>query len=137
MTGADDPRDPPPGLLEALRTLLATLLQLLRTRVELFTTEAQEQLQRLLGLFVWSLVALFCGSLSLLLLCITVLIAFWDNHRLLAASCLTGALLVMLLVALLALRAQWRATPRWFGASLDELQRDADALRERAGRRSP
>ena len=137
MTSDRDPRDPPQGLLDALRTLLATALQLLRTRIELFTTEAQEQVQRLLWMFVWSIVALFCGSLTLLMLCVTVLIACWDEHRLLAAGCLTGAFLLLLLAALLALRAQWRAAPRWFAASLDELQRDAEALRARSGQRPP
>lgn len=134
MSGSGDPRDRPQGLLEALRTLLASVLQLLHTRVELFTTEIQEQVQRLLWLFVWTIVALFCGSLTVLMLCITVLIAFWDGHRLLAAGCLTGGLLVLMLAALLILRARWRAGPRWLGASLDELQRDADALRDRQSR---
>jgi len=127
-------RDRPQGLLEALRTLLASVLQLLHTRVELLTTELQEQVQRLLWLFVWATVALFCGSLTVLMLCITVLIAFWDGHRLLAAGCLTGGMLVLMLTALLVLRAKWRAGPRWLGASLDELQRDADVLRDRQSR---
>ena len=107
---------------------------MLHTRVELFTLEVQEQVQRLLWLFVWTIVALFCGSLTVLMLCITVLIACWDSHRLLAAGCLTGGLLVLLLAALLALWAQWRASPRWLDASLDELQRDADVLRDRSTR---
>ena len=47
---------------------------------------------------------------------------------------IVGGLLVLLLAALLALRAQWRAGPRWLGASLDELQNDADALRDRPSR---
>ena len=134
MPGSGDPRDRPQGLFEGLRTLLASILQLLHTRVELLTTELQEQVQRLLWLFVWTTVALFCAGFALLMLCITVLIAFWDGHRLLAAGCLTGGMLVLLLAALLALRAQWRAGPRWLGASLDELQRDADVLRDRQSR---
>lgn len=134
MPGSGDPRDRPQGLFEGLRTLLASMLQLLHTRVELLTTELQEQVQRLLWLFVWTTVALFCAGFALLMLCITVLIAFWDGHRLLAAGCLTGGMLVLLLAALLALRAQWRAGPRWLGASLDELQRDADVLRDRQSR---
>jgi uncharacterized membrane protein YqjE len=134
VSGTSDPRDRPQGLLEALRSLLAGVLQLLHTRVELFTLEIQEQVQRLLWLFVWTIVALFCGSLTVLMLCITVLVACWDSHRLLAAGCLTGGLLVLLLAALLALRTQWRASPRWLDASLDELQRDADVLRERSTR---
>jgi uncharacterized membrane protein YqjE len=134
VPGSGDPRDRPQGLFEGLRTLLASMLQLLHTRVELLTTELQEQVQRLLWLFVWTTVALFCAGFALLMLCITVLIAFWDGHRLLAAGCLTGGMLVLLLAALLALRAQWRAGPRWLGASLDELQRDADVLRDRQSR---
>jgi len=39
-----------------------------------------------------------------------------------------------MLTALLVLRAKWRAGPRWLGASLDELQRDADVLRDRQSR---
>lgn len=120
-----------PGIFESGRALLATLVQLLHTRVELFTTELEEEMHRIAMLLLWAAVAIFCGGLFVLMLSLTVVIAFWDEHRLLAAGVMTLVFLAVVLVALWRLRAEIKARPRLLAASREELRRDRDALEGR------
>ncbi len=71
--------------------MLATLLELVSTRIELVSVEIEEQIEYAAGILLWSVAAIFFGSLAVLLLALTIVIAFWDDHRLLAAGLVTGA----------------------------------------------
>jgi uncharacterized membrane protein YqjE len=117
-----------PGVLDAAKRMLATLIALVHTRLELFTTEIEEEIQRAASILLWALVALFFGSLTVLFLAVTVLIIFWDTNRILAASLITASFLVLTLVFGLLARARLRAKPRFMAASIEELKRDKEAL---------
>jgi uncharacterized membrane protein YqjE len=121
-------RSRPAGVLQALRRMLATLVALVHTRLELFTTEIEEEIQRAASILLWALVALFFGSLTVMFIAVTVLIIFWDDNRILAASLVTGTFLVLTVVFALLARARLRAKPRFMGASIDELKRDRESL---------
>ena len=124
----DGERPKRPGVLEAAKRMLATFIALVHTRLELFTTEIEEEIQRAASILLWGLVALFFGSLTVLMIAVTILIVFWDSNRVLAACLITGTFLVLTgLFALLA-RARLRAKPRFMAASIDELKRDREAL---------
>ena len=82
---------PDAGLFASLQRMLATLLRLAHTRLELLTVEVEEQLQRAAAVLLWSIAAIFFGSLTVLLLAFTIVVAFWDEHRLLAATLVTAA----------------------------------------------
>jgi uncharacterized membrane protein YqjE len=118
----------PQGLLASLRHMFATMLALVHTRVELFTTEIEEEIQRAAGILLWALVALFFGSLTVLFLAVLILIVFWEDHRVLAASLITAAFLLLTLTFGLLARARLRAKPRFLAASIEELKRDRSAL---------
>ena len=121
-----------PGLLGALRQMLANLLALAQVRVELLTTELSAEVQRAVGVLVWAFVALFFGGLAVLMLALTVVIAVWDQHRLLAAGAFAVAFLVVTVTAALVVRSRIRNRPRPLAATLEELRRDREALaRER------
>jgi uncharacterized membrane protein YqjE len=117
-----------PGIFESGRALLGTLVQLLHTRVELFTTELEEEMHRIARLLLWAAVAIFCGGLFVLMVSLTVVIAFWDDHRLLVAGILSGVYLAVVLFAVLKLREALANRPRLLAASREELRRDRDAL---------
>jgi uncharacterized membrane protein YqjE len=117
-----------PGVLDAARRMFATILALIHTRVELFTTEIEEEIQRAASILLWGLVALFFGSLTVLFVAVTVLIVFWDSNRILAASLITASFLVLTLVFALLARARLRSKPRFMSASIEELKRDREAL---------
>ena len=78
------------GLLESLKTLTGTLVAILHTRLELFSTDLEEERARLATLFILTLVALFCMGVGVILAALFVVVAFWDTHRLLALGGLTG-----------------------------------------------
>jgi uncharacterized membrane protein YqjE len=124
---------PPPatGFVASFRRMIATLVAIVHTRLELFTTEIEEEIQRAASILLWALIALFFGSLTVLMLAVTVLVVFWDDHRILAASLITGTFLLLTLVFALLARKQLRAKGRFMEASLAELKRDKEGL-ERA-----
>lgn len=118
----------PHGILDSLRRVLSTVVELLHARAELFTTEVEEELHRAAGLLVWALIAVVAGGFAVLLLSLTIVIAFWDTHRLLAACLVTLLFAAVLAAALLTLRSRIRARPPLLAETLSELRRDRDAL---------
>ena len=83
------------------------------------------------SILLWALIALFFGSLFVLMLAVTVLVVFWDDHRILAASLISATFLLLTLIFALLARAQLRKKGRFMEASLAELKRDKEGL-ERA-----
>lgn len=118
----------PRGLFDSLRALLATVTDLLQTRLELAGTEVEEQVARLASLLIWSIVTLFLGFAAILLVAIALIVLFWDTHRVLVAVGLAGLFAILAGVALTNLLAQVRDRPRLFQATLDELAKDRQRL---------
>jgi uncharacterized membrane protein YqjE len=121
-------RSRPAGVLDALKRMLSTFVALAHTRLELFTTEIEEEIQRAASILLWALVALFFGSLTVLMLAVTILIVFWDTNRILAAGLITGSFLVLTGVFAWLARARLKAKTRFMEASIEELKRDRAAL---------
>lgn len=122
------------GLFAALRTLLATLVAIGRTRLELLGTEVQEEKTRLLGALVSGVAALFLLGLGLVLLIACLAAAFWEQRVAIfgisALAVLGGGFFFFLQAKRLATRPS-----NLFHASLAELDADVarlrDTLRER------
>lgn len=123
-------REPPPeaGLFASLRRILATLSALLQTRLELVSVEIEEQLEYVAALLLWSIAAIFFASLAVLLLALTVVVAFWDSHRLLAAGLVTAVFAAAAVAAALVARRRARRRPKFMAATVAELAADANAL---------
>ncbi|MEO7774820.1 MAG: phage holin family protein [Steroidobacteraceae bacterium] len=128
MLPGEDLREERPGLLVSLRAMFSTGLQLLQTRLELFTTELEEEMHRIAGLLLWSIIAIFFGGLFILMLAVTVVIAFWDEHRLAAAIGMTSIFAIVVLVSGLIVRAKIAAHTRLLSLTLEELRRDHSSL---------
>ena len=126
--GSDGERPKRPGILDAAKRMLATLIALVHTRLELFTTEIEEEIQRAASILLWALVALFFGSLTVLMIAMTMLIVFWEDNRVLAAGLITGSFLVLTAIFAFLARARLRAKPHFMAASIEELKRDREAL---------
>jgi uncharacterized membrane protein YqjE len=118
------------GLMQSLSNFAGTLLGLAHTRLQLLTTELQEEVQRAAQLLVWAFVSLFAAMLALFLGALTVIFVFWDTHRVLAALLMTGVLLTIAIVAALVLRSQLKTRPPALNATLAELAKDRDHLRK-------
>lgn len=115
------------GLLDSLTVLAATLVAIARTRLELLSSDLEEDRERLLSLLVLTLIGLFCLGVGVVLATILLVVLFWDA-RLLVLGVLAGAFLAGgVSVGLLAMR-KVKTKPRIFSASLSELSKDRQSL---------
>ncbi len=119
------------GLFQSLNNFVATLVGITHTRLQLLTTELQEEVQQVGQLLIWSFVALFAAMMALFLGALTVIFVFWDTHRILAALLMTGAFVLIAVVAALILVQKVKAKPPMLDATLSELAKDRDQLRAR------
>lgn len=119
------------GLFDSLKALAASLVAIAHTRLELLSTELEEERVWLVSTLAWALVALFCAGLAIVLAAAWVVAVFWDTHRLLALGILTGGFFLAAVLAALAVLAKVRAKPRLFAGSLAELAKDHEQLRPR------
>jgi uncharacterized membrane protein YqjE len=133
MPGPDDDlrSREPPGLLDSFRSAAYTAVRLLQTRVELLATELEEEVQRAVRLALLAAIAGFFAGLFVLMLALTIVIVFWDEHRVLAAVAMTGLFGVVVAGALLGLRRIARSRPRLLAATRDELRRDRESFESR------
>ncbi len=120
---------PATNLLRSATRLGGTLLTVLQTRVELLTTEISEDVERGVRILLWGLVAVLAAVLGMLLAGITLIIYYWDTHRMQAAVGVTAAFMVLSAVAAWVARARLHEKPKLLDASRTELRRDVAALR--------
>ena len=120
------------GLLESLTTLAATLVAIAHTRLDLLSTDLEEDRAHLLSLLVLALVALFCLGVGVVLATILLVVAFWDTHRLLVLGSLAGFFLAAGMAAGAFAMHKARTKPRLFAASLSELLKDRQQLVSRS-----
>lgn len=130
MPGSD-PGDASAGIVQSLRNLAATLVELLRTRFELLATELDEERIRLLQLLFWAAAALFFFGVGILLLTVLAVAVFWDSYRITAIVVLAGVFLAAGIVMAIGVRNRMFARSKLFAASLQELQRDKERLTPR------
>jgi len=116
------------GIFDSLKTLSASLLSIVQTRLELLSTDVAEERERLTAYLTLVLGALFCFGVGVVLLAILIVVVFWDSHRLLALGGVAGLFLAA--AAGLAWRAMRKiqTDPRLFDASLAELSKDRQQL---------
>ncbi|OZI45703.1 hypothetical protein CEK29_04590 [Bordetella genomosp. 5] len=107
----------------------ASLVGLLRTRLELLALEASGEKARLVKVLGMAFAALLFLTLAVLVFTITIAVAFWPTEdRYLALGCLAGIYGLIGLVLLLVVRRTLVDGPVPFAATLEELGRDAELL---------
>ncbi len=120
------------GLSDSLRVLAATLLAIVYTRVELLSTELEEQRVWLSSMLVWALVAVFCAGIGIVLATLFVVLALWETHRLVALGIPAMVFFLGAALACLVVRGKARAKPPLLAASLAELSKDHKELTSRS-----
>jgi|APFre7841882590_1041340.scaffolds.fasta_scaffold81430_2 uncharacterized membrane protein YqjE len=134
MDDSDTSRRSAGGLLDSLRALLTTLVAMAHTRVELFGTEIEEEVRRVVALLLGGLAVLTLASLALLFSGLVVIAAYWDTHRLAATVGVAIGFFVLTAVSYLAVRARTRRRSRLLASTLDELERDLELLDKQVSR---
>jgi uncharacterized membrane protein YqjE len=122
---------PVSGLFKSLANLVATVIAIAQTRVELLTTELQEEIHRAAEILVWTLVALLAAAMGLFLTALVIIFVFWDTHRVLASVIVASSFFAIALTALAMLRARVRNRPRLLEGTLAELAKDREQLKRR------
>jgi uncharacterized membrane protein YqjE len=133
-SGDDSPapeRGPISALFKSLSNLLATFVAIAHTRLELLTTELQEEMHRIAEVLMWSIIALLSAGIGLFLAALVVIFLFWDTHRLAASISVTAFFFLLALVAALTLRSKVRNRPKLLENTLAELAKDRKQLERR------
>ena len=121
-----------PGIFESAKSLLATMVGIAHTRIELIGTELREEVDRAASLLLRAILMLLFVGVGLVLAAAAVIIAFWDSNRLLAAILLAAGSLGVGGVLWLSVQTSLRARPRFLDATLTELEKDEQKLRGRS-----
>jgi uncharacterized membrane protein YqjE len=115
----------------SLGALLATLVEMAYTRVELVLVELQEWLEGLVSVVLWGLVAIFAAGASLVLGALALIFAFWDTHRVLVSLLVMGVFLLLMLGSIWMVVAKLRAQRILFVATLHEFAKDREVMKVR------
>ena len=115
-------------MVDSLKGLTGTLLAITHTRLELLSTELEEERMRLSSMLVWTLVALFCAAVGVVLVTLLVVVTLWDTHRLLALGVPAVLFILGAALAWVVVRGKARAKPQLFAATLTELAKDRKEL---------
>lgn len=118
------------GLINSIKTLTVTLLDLAQTRLELLAVDLEEDRLRIMRLAFVSFFMLFFFFLGVVLITLLIIIAFWEQYHLLTIGLiatlyftLAGALAIYLMRQL-----KGKSRPKLFAASLAEIMKDRIAL---------
>ena len=114
--------------MASIKRLLATLVSIASTRLELLVNELEEERLRLTQMLLIALFALFCLGMGVLLLTIFIVVLFWDEHRLVVTGVLSAIFFALGLLMGMLLRSKVYAKSRLFSATLAELANDKEHL---------
>lgn len=120
------------GVRESLQRMVDTLLSIIQTRVELLSTEIEEERVRIGQLLLYGAFAFIFFAMSVLLLTFLVVAAFWDNHPLLVLSGLIALFLMAGARAWFSFRKVAQSRFVLFSSSLSALAEDRTDLGPRA-----
>ncbi len=130
LHGAAEGEPGPIGsLFRSLARLAATFVAIAHTRLELVTTELQQEMHRVAEIMVWTVIAVLAAGIGLFLAALAVVFVFWDTHRLLASVVVTSVFFVIAVVALVVLRVKIKSRPPLLEGTLAELAADTSSLK--------
>jgi len=107
---------------------MATLLEILQTRVEIVATEFEEERVRLRELVVFGILTLFFVGVGLTLLTLFVVVLYWDSHRVAVLGGVAFLYLGLGGITGIVLYRRLKSRPRLFSTTLSELAKDRDQL---------
>ncbi len=121
--------DAPRGIFASLRTLVDRVLAMLHRRADLLSTELEEEVTRLVGVLIWSIVGIQCAIIGFTLVAVTVLLLIPSPWRALASGLFALAFIGIAMMGAMSIRKIARAKPRPFDATLHELEKDRERIR--------
>lgn len=119
------------GLFQSFSNFAGTLIAIGHTRLQLLTTELQEEVRQVGAILLWAFIAAFTALLGLFLAALVFIFAFWDTHRIAASLVMIGMFVGLAIFAVLVLRKKLREKSPMLDDTLAELAKDRDNLRSR------
>ena len=116
------------GLGASLQGLMATVLAIIHTRLELLVTEVEEEKRRLLATVAWGAVGVLVGCFALAFAAVFITVLFWDSHRLLVVGLMTMTFGLISAWAMHRVKVLVRESGQMLAATLAELDADRQAL---------
>ncbi len=127
----DPQRQPVAGLFQSLSNFAGTLIAIAHTRLQLLTTELQEEVRQVGAILLWAFIAAFAAMMGLFLGALAVIFVFWDTHRIAASLAMIALFIAIAVVAALILANKLRSKPPMLDDTLAELAKDRDNLKAR------
>ncbi len=103
---------------------MATGVAVLRTRVEIISTELEEQREWLEKIVILAVASLFCVSMALILLTFFIVMCFWESYRLWVLGGFSVLYLGGAVASVMLFRNKIKSKPRLFAATAEELAKD-------------
>lgn len=116
------------AIFDGVRRIAVTTAGLGSNRLELFSIELQEELERQTRNLIWLVAAFLFAGLALLLASVLLLIVFWDTQRIAVAVGLTALYSVLSFACFQSLSRRIRTAPAPFAVTVEEFKRDRAAL---------
>jgi uncharacterized membrane protein YqjE len=114
--------------MDSIRTTLATTARLVRTRLDIISTELEEQREWLQNLVLLAVAGLFFVSIGLALMTLFVVVLFWETHRVAVLGGFSALYLGVGIWAVLTFRNLLHKRPKLFSTTTQELARDEAQL---------
>ena len=114
--------------MDSIRTTLATTAKLVRTRLDIISTELEEQREWLQNLILFGMAGLFFISLGLVLVTLFVVTLFWDTHRVAVLGGFSALYLGVGIWATITFRNALQKRPKLFAVTTQELAKDEAQL---------
>jgi uncharacterized membrane protein YqjE len=118
-----EPAKDAPGLLVSLKRLGRIVLAIAHNRLELFLVEAEEERHRAIQALLLTVMLAVLGLMTLMMGTFTVVVIFWEEHRLATLAIICGVYLLATLGLSWKLRRLLYSRPA-FSATLAELEKD-------------
>jgi uncharacterized membrane protein YqjE len=119
------------GLFQSLSNFAGSLIAIAHTRLQLLTTELQEEVRQVGAILLWAFIAAFAAMTALFLGALAVIFVFWDTYRIAASLAMIALFIAIAIVAALVLVKKLRSKPPLLDDTLAELAKDRDNLRTR------
>jgi uncharacterized membrane protein YqjE len=113
-----------------LRRMLASLVALMHTRLELIGIELAEERERLIAVLFLGLAAAVFALVGLISLTALIAVAFWETYRLQVLAGITIVYGIGALICVLKARSALHSAPIFFQTTLNEFEKDRDMFRE-------
>lgn len=121
---AENKENNPAGVLGSLKGWAATLVAVAHTRLEILSTEVEEEKIRVGQLLLLAVAALFLLGLGIVFAAAFLTVLFWETHRLFVLGALALLFLASGVIAVRLLQSKAREKSCLFADSLGELAKD-------------